>query len=264
MSEENYESEWWGIVYDQWNERGGRRNVHEREFQFYRDQLQHIKGPILEASCGTGSILLRLAKLGHSIWGFDISEEMLAQLRQKASEQEVHEVIPRVSQQTFVNFKYEQRFAAILVPASAFMLISTQEEQIACLKNIHAHLEPGGHLLLNFYIPSLDKDLLKNLRHPLVEEEFGEFEHPQTGLPIEVTHKTRIDLGEQRETIYWVFAYDGKRHEVPLHSRWIYKDEFQLLLRLAGFSEWQVYGSHDGAPYAGSSDLTTPYWVVQK
>ncbi len=91
MSEKNYESEWWGLIYDQWNERGGRRNVHEREFQFYRDQLQQIEGPILEAACGTGSLLLRLAKLGHSLWGFDISEEMLAQLRRKAVEQDLSE-----------------------------------------------------------------------------------------------------------------------------------------------------------------------------
>ena len=263
MSAENYETEWWGIVYDQWNENGGRLKVHEREFQFYRDQLQNITGPILEASCGTGSIFLRLAKLGHEMWGFDISEEMLARLRIKANEQGLSKVISRVTQQTFVDFKYDQHFSAIIIPASAFMLIPTQEEQIACLKNIRAHLEPNGRLLLNFYIPSLN-DLLKHIRNPLKEEEFGDFVHPDTGLPIEVTHKTKIDMGEQTETIYWTFTHNGQRHEVPLHSRWIYKEEFQLLLHIAGFRKWQIFGSHNGTPYVGSPDLTTPYCVIEK
>ena len=255
MSAENYETKWWGITYDQWNERGGRRHVHEQEFQFYRDQLQHIKGPILEAACGTGSILLRLAKLGHAIWGFDASEEMLAQLKQKAVEQSVPKVLEHISQQTFVDFRYEQKFSAIIIPAAAFMHIPNQKEQIACLENIHAHLEPDGRLLLNFYIPPWDY-LMRHSREPLVEEEFGTFEHPQNELPIEVTHKTAIDLSEQRETIYWTFTHDGQSHEVPLYSRWIYKEEFQLLLRVAGFSNWQLFGSHDCEPYVGSSDLT--------
>ena len=118
-------------------------------------------------------------------------------------------------------------------------------------------------MLLNFFIPSLD-DLLRHSREPLVEEEFGEFEHPQTGLPIEVTHKTSIDLGEQHETIYWIFAHDGQRQEVPLHSRWIYKEEFQLLLRVAEFRNCRLFGSHDGAPYVGSSDLTMIYCVAER
>ena len=38
MSGENYQHDWWAIVYDQWNEQGCRR-AHEREFEFCRSQL---------------------------------------------------------------------------------------------------------------------------------------------------------------------------------------------------------------------------------
>ena len=83
-SAKNYESDW--IVYDQWNEEGGRSQAHEREFAFCRNYLLDIEGPVLEAACGTGSILLCLAALGHEMWGFDISAAMLKQLRRKAGE----------------------------------------------------------------------------------------------------------------------------------------------------------------------------------
>jgi SAM-dependent methyltransferase len=263
MSGENYESDWWARVYDQWNERGGRRKTHESEFQFYRSELEGVEGPVLEAACGTGSILLRLAALGYEMWGFDISEAMLGQLQLKVMERGLPEVPARISRQGLVDFRYEKLFAAIIVPASAFLLLPTQEEQIACLKNIRAHLAPGGRLLLNFYIPAFD-DLLRHQRAPLVEEEFGEFLHPQTGLAIEVTHKTEVDLGAQTETIYWCFQHDGKKSAVPLRGRWIYKEEFQLLLRLAGFAHWKLYGSPAGKPYSATDGMGSTYWVVER
>ena len=263
LSDQNYDSRWWAIIYDQWNEEGDRQKVHEREFRFYRDQLNGISGPVLEAACGTGSILLRLAQLGHDICGFDISEPMLARLRQKAIRLGLTDVDNRVSRQDFTRFQYEQQFAAILIPASSFMLLPTQEAQIACLQNIRSHLAPDGRLLLNFYIPSIERDLLHST-NPSSLEEFGEFTHPDTGHPIRVFFRRTCDLGDQTEAYRWYFVHDGESAEVPMAARWIYKEEFQLLLRLAGFSRWQVFGSGDGRPYRGSKDLTETYWIVSK
>jgi SAM-dependent methyltransferase len=259
----NYESDWWAIVYDQWNEEGGRSQAHEREFAFCRNYLLDIEGPVLEAACGTGSILLCLAALGHEMWGFDISAAMLKQLRRKAGEREQHALVDRISKQGLADFRYPERFAAITVPASAFLLLPTQEEQIACLKNIYEHLEPGGRLLLNFYIPAMD-DLLRHQREPMTEEHLGDFVHPESGDSIEVTHRTEVDLSAQTETIYWHFTCGEQTAEVPLYGRWIYKEEFQLLLRLAGFSHWQLYGSPDGAPYEPGDGMGLSYWVVEK
>ena len=139
-----------------------------------------------------------------------------------------------------------------------------QAAQIACLQRIRAHLRPNGRLLLNFYIPSLAGDLLAHLDPSPVLEEFGEFTHPQTGRPIGVCFKKIVDLGEQTEHYEWFFAYDATTVAVPMTARWLYQQEFQLLLRLAGFSRWQLFGSHDGQPYASSQEAATTYWVVER
>lgn len=262
--ESNYDSRWWALIYDQWNEEGDRRHAHEREFQFYRRQLTGVSGPVLEAACGTGSILLRLAQLGCEISGFDISEAMLEVLRRKAKRLGQSNIAERVSRQDFVDFRYEKTFAAILVPASAFMMLTTQEAQLACLRNIRDHLAPGGRLLLDFYIPSLDNDLLPHCTPTPALEEFGDFIHPETGKEIAVTCKKVVDLGEQTEEYLWYFAHDGTTEEVPMSARWIYKEEFQLLLRLAGYSSWQLCGSHDGQPYVGDKEMGLTYWVVDR
>lgn len=56
----NYEYEIWTNIYDQFNH--GR---HEKEREFYRQQLCNIPGAILEIACGTGMILLDYLKAGH-------------------------------------------------------------------------------------------------------------------------------------------------------------------------------------------------------
>ena len=264
MPDANYDNPWWPLIYDPWNERGGRQQMHEREFQFYSMQLAGETGPVLEAACGTGSILLRLLRQGVDIRGFDCAAGMLAVLRRKAAALGLGDIDRRVCCQDMVDFCYDQPFAAILIPASSFMLLPSQAAQIACLERIRAHLVPGGRLLMNFYIPSLAGDLLAHVDPSPSLEEFGEFPHPQTGRQISVWFKKTVDLGEQTEHYQWFFAYDGEKAAVSMTARWIYKEEFQLLLRLVGFSRWQLFGTHDGQPYAGSKETGTTYWVVER
>ena len=264
MTDANYDNPWWPLIYDQWNERGDRQQTHEREFQFYSMQLAGETGPVLEVACGTGSILLRLLRQGIDIRGFDCAAGMVAVLRRKAADLGLGDIDRRVCCQDMVDFCYDQSFAAILIPASSFMLLPTQTAQIACLERIRAHLAPNGRLLMNFYIPSLAGDLLAHVDPSPSLETFGEFPHPQTGRQISVQFKKTVDLGEQTEHYQWFFAHDGETAVESMTARWIYKEEFQLLLRLAGFSRWQLFGTHDGQPYAGSKEIGTTYWVVDR
>ena len=47
----NYDTHWWALIYDQWNETGGRSELNERELHFYRNQLQNTRGVRLETKC---------------------------------------------------------------------------------------------------------------------------------------------------------------------------------------------------------------------
>jgi len=217
---------------------------------------------VLEAACGTGSILLSLLSEGVDICGFDNSAAMLARLETKAKAAGMSDIERRISRQSMVDFHYDGAFAAIIIPASSFMMLTTQEEQIACLKSVREHLEPGGRLLLNFYIPSFFDDLLRHVACPPEREEFGIFEHPDTGRAIEVFSSKVCDLATQTETYTWFFEYDSNTVEVPMVARWIYREEFQLLLRLASFQEWVLYGGWDCREYEGRADTTDAFWVA--
>jgi len=219
---------------------------------------------VLEAACGTGCKLLPLLIDGHDICGFDASLPMLDVLKRKAASLGLPDVDTRVSQQDLAGFAYDHPFEAVLVPGSSFMMLPTQQNQIDCLRRTYECLQPGGRLLLNFYIPSYTEDILLHQHTPPAEEEFGECIHPETGRPIQVRFSKVCDLTSQTETYTWTFEYGGEIASVPMVARWIHKEEFQLLLRLGGFHEWQLYGSHDGEPYVGSSGITNTYWAATK
>jgi hypothetical protein len=47
-------------------------------------------------------------------------------------------------------------------------------------------------------------------------------------------------------------------------GRWIFKEEFQLLLRLTGFERWECFGTPDRAPLVLGLEETSSYWIVHK
>lgn len=77
-------------------------------------------------------------------------------------------------------------FNDIFIPARSFLLLSTQDEQIECLKNIYSHLNSGGRFLINFFNPNFSY-LLKN---SVANDQFryiDTYDHPyQQGEKIEL------------------------------------------------------------------------------
>ena len=114
----NYESRWWGYIYDQMM--GDLREVVDANLHFYATNLRDVDGPVLECACGTGIFLLSLLAAGHDMYGFDISTSMLATLRRKAKQQGVVDIDSRISVQDFESFRYDQQFAAITIPTNTF------------------------------------------------------------------------------------------------------------------------------------------------
>ena len=147
---ENYCNSIWPLIYDQYNH--GR---YEQELEFYSQELASCTGPVLEVACGTGMILLPLLKQGIDIYGFDLSRQMLQQLYRKAEAEHLFNIRRRVTQQNMIDFQIDVEFKAIIIPGQSFLHLPTQEDQLACLQNIHRHLCDDGTFMLNFFTPNL-------------------------------------------------------------------------------------------------------------
>jgi SAM-dependent methyltransferase len=259
MSQPNYESKWWGYIYDQMM--AEQQDLVDRHYRFYQGNLRDVSGPVLECACGTGLFLLPLLAAGHDIYGFDISQSMLATLKHKAEAQGVVDIDRRISVQDFESFRYGQRFAAIIIPTHTFSMLTTQEAQIRTLQNIYAHLAPAGKLLLDFRLAGM-RDLVE---HPVeIQGRWHTWTHPETGRPIRQRIVGRVDYNHQLVLDRCFIEYEAESAEFPMTARWIFKDEFQLLLRLAGFERWEYFGTPAGDPLEIGLEEMQSYWIAYR
>jgi SAM-dependent methyltransferase len=259
MAQPNYESKWWGYIYDQMML--NLQHVVDDHHRFYQAALQDVHGPVLDCACGTGLFLLPLLAAGHDMVGFDISKSMLATLKRKAAAQGVADIDSRISVQSFESFTYDRRFAAIIIPTNTFLMLTTQEAQIRTLRTIYAHLAPGGKFLLDLRLAGM-RDLVESL--PEIQGRWYTWTHPETGLPIRQRIVGRYDLNQQLTLDQCFIEYEDEVEDFPMTGRWIFKEEFQLLLRLAGFEHWACFGSPEGDPLEIGLEEVQSYWIASK
>ena len=121
------------------------------DVEFYLAALRDLPGPVLEPAVGSGRILVPLLRAGLDVEGFDPSPEMLSVCRKNC---EAAGLSPRLSQARFEDFSRNHGYAAIVVPAGSFQLITSFEAAIAVLKRFHASLAASGRLIIDLSVAS--------------------------------------------------------------------------------------------------------------
>lgn len=217
----------------------------EKEIHFYARFIEQAKGPILEAMCGSGRLLIPLLKRGYPVDGVDISPSMLEKCVKRCRNQNL---LVNLFQQPLQDLHLTSSYALIYIPVGSFQLISNRLEALRILKKLHRHLAPRGKLLLDTFIPwdsikkCIEKDHLMNKpkvvtssRQVPVSEE----------IMIDLSIQTTIDPQQQLEVSE--NCYEKKHHqeiiareEEELSIRWYYPFEMQLFLEKAGFSNIQI------------------------
>jgi SAM-dependent methyltransferase len=256
MTKPNYESIWWGYIYDQMMEGDLSEQLDETR-RFFQRSLSGVTGPVLECACGTGLIMLPLLAQGYDMYGFDISHTMLSTLRKKAAAQGLADIDARISIQDLQTFSYDLRFDAITIPTNTFLMLMTQEAQIQSLRQIVAHLAPGGRLLIELQLTGMRGIDLEAMERA---GQWHTWVHPETGQPIRQRMVGRVDLHHQQTLDQCCIEYAGEAVDFPMTGRWMFKEEFQLLLRLAGFTRWEAYSTPDGDPLQVGLDDQRSYW----
>lgn len=224
-----------------------------RDVDFYVETACALGGPALEIGCGTGRVLIPTARAGVEIVGLDISPYMLATCRQRLAG-EPDEVRARVAlvQGDMRKFDLGRTFHLVTTPFRPFQHLTTVEDQIACLRAIHRHLEPGGVLILDLFNPSL---------HFLTDssrlEEYDD--GPPFTLPDgrQVQRRSRIlarDYYNQIQDVemaYYVTRPDGRQERLAhrFFMRYLFRYEAEHLLARVGFSVESVYADFDRSPY---------------
>jgi SAM-dependent methyltransferase len=217
------------------------------DLAFYVARAREAGGAVLECGCGTGRILIPTMQAGVDIDGIDINPGMLEVLRRKA---EALGLAPRVTLADMRDFTMPRRYALVTIPFRAFMHLLTSEDQIAALRCIREHLEPGGALVFNLWYPSFERIVAAGDTMELERE----FEDPASGLPVGLYARNRYDRvrqvleGEREVRVSDARGYVAETLRDRLRIRWTFVPEMELLLSAAGFIRREVRGGFDGRP----------------
>jgi SAM-dependent methyltransferase len=194
-------------------------------------------GTVLELAIGTGRLALPLAQRGLEVHGIDASEAMVARLRSKPG----GDAIP-VTIGDFADVGVEGTFDLIFVAFNTFFALTSQEDQLRCFRNIAQHLTAGGVFVMEGFVPDLTR-----------------FVADQTMRTLRLTTES-VDLEASRHdpvtqtvfTQHIIITENGTRL-LPVHLRYAWPSELDLMARLAGLELRQRWGGWDRSPFTASS-----------
>ncbi len=109
------------------------------DLDLWEDLATQAAGPVLELGCGTGRVVLHLARRGLQTYGLDRDPELIAALRQRASGLPVTPVLADARE-----FALDHEVALVLAPTQMLQLLPGADARLACLRNVAAALRPGG------------------------------------------------------------------------------------------------------------------------
>jgi SAM-dependent methyltransferase len=115
---------------------------------FYVEEALRSKGPVLELGCGTGRVLVPIAREGIAITGIDASEAMLSRLRAKLPQAEV--VLGDMR-----DVDLGRRFALVTMPFRAIAHVERADDHVRVFENVRRHLAPDGRFVFDFFHPKL-------------------------------------------------------------------------------------------------------------
>jgi SAM-dependent methyltransferase len=234
---------------------------YDEDYRNYNDDVeaivhlaQEMDGPVLELGCGTGRLLLPLAVAGLPVTGVDISPALLQRAQVKLAS------IPQGDNVTLVqgdlrHLELAQRdFAFAFCTSNTLMHLADPDDQLALLEQAAAHLRPGGLLLIDLFHP----DVARLVEVHGVMELADQWTREDGTEVIKWSVRT-LDLAEQlQETlfIYEEIVPDGtvRRTRCPFTLRFLWRNEAELMLRLAGLAVEAVWGDFEGTPYDSQSE----------
>ena len=199
-------------------------------------------GHALELGIGTGRIALPLARRGVPVHGIDLSRAMVARLREKAGGEEIGVTIG-----DFATAHVDGAFSLAYLVYNTISNLTSQDEQVACFRNVAAHLEPGGCFVIEVGLPDLQ-------RLP-PGERFVVFDRSDTHWGID-----EYDVASQGLTSHHFDLVDGRWELLSMPFRYTWPAELDLMAELAGMRLRDRWSGWKREPFTSESRKHVSVW----
>jgi SAM-dependent methyltransferase len=199
-------------------------------------------GAALELGIGTGRIALPLARRGVRVSGIDLSEEMVARLRAKPGSEDIAVTIG-----DFATSRVDGTFSVAYLVFNTIGNLTTQAAQVACFRNVAAHLGPGGCFVIELLIP--------DLRRLPPGDTMRVFHASETHWGID-----EYDVANQGLTSHHFTLVEGRFELVSMPFRYVWPSELDLMAELAGMTLRERFGGWNREPFTAESTKHVSVW----
>lgn len=200
------------------------------------------KGRALELGIGTGRIALPLAHRGVPVHGIEMSKAMAAKLRAKPGGEDIAVTIG-----DFASTRVGGSFSLAYLVYNTIGNLTTQAEQVACFRNVAAHLEPGGCFVIEVGVPDL------RLLPP--GETYHVFHGSENYFGID-----EYDVVTQGLISHHLETVDGKIERVSMPFRYVWPAELDLMAQLAGMTLRERWAGWEREPFTAESRKHVSVW----
>jgi SAM-dependent methyltransferase len=202
-------------------------------------------GAALELGIGTGRIAVPLAARGVEVHGIDLSSAMVERLRAKPGGEEIPVVIG-----DFATARAEGTFSLAYLVFNTIGNLTSQDAQVACFANAAAHLQAGGHFVIEVGVPQLQRlppgETVRPFALTPTHLGFDEYDVANQGL---ISHHYALADGAWRA------------NSVPF--RYVWPAELDLMARLAGMTLVERRGGWRREPFTSESTSHVSVWRLQ-
>jgi hypothetical protein len=199
-------------------------------------------GAALELGIGTGRIALPLSRSGVCVHGIEISPAMVAQLRAQPGGADIGVTIG-----DFAATTTDDQFQLAYLLRNTIENLTTQDEQVACFRNVANQLVPGGCFVIEVEVPALQ-------RLPP-----GETVRAFT-LTAEHLGFDEFDVATQALTSHHYWIIDGELEVFAAPFRYVWPAELDLMARLAGLTLRERWSTWQREPFTSDSTAHVSVW----
>ncbi|GAA1525900.1 class I SAM-dependent methyltransferase [Dactylosporangium maewongense] len=199
-------------------------------------------GPALELGIGTGRIALPLAARGVPVHGIDMSRAMVARLREKPGGDAIGVTIG-----DFATARVDQSFAVAYLVFNTIMNLTTQAAQVACFRNVAAHLQPGGRFAVEVMMP--------DLRRLPPGQDVVPFLVSETRWAYDL-----YDVATQSMSSNYVEISGGRGGFRSIPFRYVWPAELDLMAQIAGLRPLARWANWQQEPFTSESVQHVSVW----
>ena len=235
-----------------------------KDIIFFISRIRKPRTRILDLGCGTGRVLIPVARYCEHIEGLDGSKNMLAVCHEKLRAAKLAHLCQFTKPGDMSDFDLGRQFDLILVPFYGFQLLLEEDRIGSFFRSASRHLAPKGSCIVTAFNPWDDWEALISAWRSMRSESVSWERSLRNGRLICFEKVSEVDHASRSchfTLTYRYFEQNRVVREAAIVTglRCYYPRELKALIRRHGFKIAGEWGGYSGEKYGSGEELVIQF-----